>query len=62
MYDELRKRHYIFGGNPGGRTAKEARTRLGDFWRLDLVRPDREEVFNLFNVFVKMWETACFCL
>ncbi len=53
MYDELRKRHYIFGGNPGGRTAKEARTRLGDFWRLDLVRPDREEVFYLFILFCK---------
>ncbi len=52
MYDELKKRHYIFGGNPGGRTAKEARTRLGDFWRLDLVRPDREEVFNLFIFFL----------
>ena len=29
----------MFGGNPGGKEGKKGRVRLGDFWRLVLVRP-----------------------
>jgi len=43
VYDETKCRHYMFGGNPGGREGKDGRLRLGDFWRLDLVRPEARE-------------------
>lgn len=35
VYDPLRQEHYLFGGNPS-QTGDEAR--LGDFWRLKIVR------------------------
>lgn len=34
----------MFGGNPGGKEGKEDRLRLGDFWKLELLRPSREDV------------------
>ena len=36
----------MFGGNPGGKQGKEDRVRLGDFWRLHLLRPNRREVLR----------------
>ena len=38
--------HYMFGGNPGGKQGKEDKLRLGDFWRLQLMRPDQKEIFR----------------
>ena len=37
----------MFGGNPGGKLGKEERLRLGDFWKLELLRPSREDVRRL---------------
>jgi len=39
VYDEEQEVHYLYGGNPGGKEGKEGKVRLGDFWRLRLVRP-----------------------
>ena len=36
----------MFGGNPGGKQGKEDRLRLGDFWKLELQRPNRDEVLR----------------
>ena len=41
VYDEATAAHFMFGGNPGGKEGKEGRVRLGDFWRLVLVRLGR---------------------
>jgi len=39
VYDSEAGFHFLFGGNPGGKEGKEGKIRLGDFWRLQLVRP-----------------------
>ena len=44
VYDETRGAHYMFGGNPGGRDGMDGKLRLGDFWRLVLVRPSVEDL------------------
>ena len=41
----------MFGGNPGGREGKDSRLRLGDFWKLQLVRPSRPEVGRVKGIF-----------
>jgi len=44
VYDEESECHYLFGGNPGGKEGNEGKLRLGDFWRLSLVRPARQDL------------------
>ncbi len=39
----------MFGGNPGGKEAKDSRLRLGDFWKLQFIRPSRKEVIKLMS-------------
>ena len=62
----------MFGGNPGGKQGKEDRIRLGDFWRLHLLRPNRREVmrqcqvqnerpFAVSNIYLK-WLVFRVCL
>ena len=50
VYDDVNRMHFMFGGNPGGKRkteeGKEDEIRLGDFWQLHLVRPDRKEIFR----------------
>jgi len=46
VYDDVNRTHYMFGGNPGGKQGKEDKLRLGDFWRLHLLRPDQKEIFR----------------
>jgi len=46
VYDDQNRVHYMFGGNPGGKQGKEDKLRLGDFWRLQLMRPDQKEIFR----------------
>ncbi|KAI9473714.1 MAG: Muskelin N-terminus-domain-containing protein [Benjaminiella poitrasii] len=36
VYDSVTKRHYVFGGNPGGEN--HSTIRLGDFWELKLTK------------------------
>ena len=35
-YDHVHKRHYLFGGNPGRAGAGAQRSRLDDFWSLEV--------------------------
>jgi len=44
VYDDINKVHFIFGGNPGGKEGRDAKVRLGDFWKMKLKRPTRQEV------------------
>lgn len=53
VYDEINRTHYMFGGNPGGKQGKEDRVRLGDFWRLNLLRPNRREVLRKCQVYIR---------
>eukprot|EP00095_Tigriopus_kingsejongensis_P008585 maker-scaffold446_size168061-snap-gene-0.25 protein:Tk08585 transcript:maker-scaffold446_size168061-snap-gene-0.25-mRNA-1 annotation:"muskelin isoform x1" len=46
VFDDVNKVHYMFGGNPGGKQGKEDKMRLGDFWRLALLRPSRQDVLR----------------
>ncbi|CAG0882896.1 unnamed protein product [Cyprideis torosa] len=41
VYDHINKVHYLFGGNPG--TEKNNKTRLDDFWSLQLCRLSKRE-------------------
>lgn len=53
VYDETSRLHYMFGGNPGGKQGKEDRLRLGDFWCLQLSRPDRKEILRRCLVYIR---------
>ena len=44
VYDEEKGFHYMFGGNPGGKEGKDGRLRLGDFWKLVLLRPQNSDL------------------
>ncbi|CAH7688170.1 Muskelin N-terminus-domain-containing protein [Phakopsora pachyrhizi] len=44
VFDELTKYHYVFGGNPADNDNEP--NRLGDFWRLKLIQPSREEALR----------------
>ena len=43
----------MFGGNPGGKQGKEDKLRLGDFWKLQLQRPSREEVLRRCKILIR---------
>ena len=43
----------MFGGNPGGKQGKEDKLRLGDFWKLQLQRPGREEVLRRCKILIR---------
>lgn len=43
----------MFGGNPGGRQGKDENVRLGDFWKLTLERPSREEVLRQCRLLIR---------
>ena len=43
----------MFGGNPGGKQGKEDKKRLGDFWKLKLQRPSREEVLRRCKILIR---------
>lgn len=45
VYDHLHKKHYLFGGNHGGKSAPP-NTRLDDFWVLSLCRPTRNQIMR----------------
>ncbi len=49
----------MFGGNPGGKQGKEDRVRLGDFWRLHLLRPNRREVLRQCEVRDRQFVSVC---
>ncbi|XP_037927046.1 muskelin [Hermetia illucens] len=44
VYDDIRKVHYLFGGNPG--KSNTPNVRLDDFWRLELTKPNRSELLR----------------
>ncbi|XP_064105784.1 muskelin-like isoform X1 [Macrobrachium nipponense] len=44
VYDETKKVHYLFGGNPG--KASLPKMRLDDFWSLRLCRPTAEQLLH----------------
>lgn len=44
VYDDSRKVHYLFGGNPG--KSGVPKMRLDDFWSLKLSRPSREQLLR----------------
>ncbi|CAL4059856.1 unnamed protein product, partial [Meganyctiphanes norvegica] len=44
VYDETKKCHYLFGGNPG--KASLPKMRLDDFWSLRLCRPSSEQLLH----------------
>ncbi|KAK7061161.1 Muskelin 1, intracellular mediator containing kelch motif [Halocaridina rubra] len=44
VYDETKKVHYLFGGNPG--KASLPKMRLDDFWSLRLCRPSTEQLLH----------------
>lgn len=43
-FDSLTKTHYVFGGNPADNDNEP--TRLGDFWKLKLIQPTRQEALR----------------
>merc|ERR1712241_1155978 len=53
VYDESNRVHFMFGGNPGGKQGKEDKLRLGDFWKLQLQRPGREEVLRRCKILIR---------
>ena len=53
VYDEANRVHFMFGGNPGGKQGKEDKLRLGDFWRLQLLRPNRKEVLRRCRILIR---------
>jgi len=53
VYDETNRVHFMFGGSPGGKQGKEDRLRLGDFWRLQLLRPNRKEVLRRCRILIR---------
>lgn len=53
VYDETNRVHFMFGGNPGGKQGKEDKLRLGDFWRLQLLRPNRKEVLRRCRILIR---------
>ncbi len=44
VFDTVNRVHFLFGGNPGSEMGREDASRLGDFWRLTLARPSRNDV------------------
>ncbi|KAA1063777.1 hypothetical protein PGTUg99_001630 [Puccinia graminis f. sp. tritici] len=44
VFDDLTKTHYVFGGNPADNDNEP--TRLGDFWKLQLIQPTRREALR----------------
>ena len=53
VYCETSGVHYIFGGNPGGREGADERLRLGDFWKLQLLRPDIQQFQRQLRLLVR---------
>jgi hypothetical protein len=53
VYDEVNCVHFMFGGNPGGKQGKEDKLRLGDFWRLQLIRPSRKDVLRRCKLMIR---------
>jgi len=53
VYDDANKVHFMFGGNPGGKQGKEDKLRLGDFWRLKLMRPNQKEILRRCCLFIR---------
>lgn len=53
VYDETNRIHYMFGGNPGGKQGKEDRLRLGDFWKLQLMRPTQADVLRKCRILIR---------
>jgi len=47
VYDEEAGLHYMFGGNPGGKENRNGKLRLGDFWRLELLRQANTDLERL---------------
>ena len=43
----------MFGGNPGGKQGKEDKLRLGDFWKLDLLRPNHKHVLRRCRIMIR---------
>lgn len=55
VYDPLHQVHYMFGGNPGNDTStkRQQNMRLDDFWRLKLVRVNKEQLLRHCQYIVK---------
>ncbi|KAI5480427.1 hypothetical protein MNV49_000580 [Pseudohyphozyma bogoriensis] len=51
MYDPLRKEHYLMGGNP--QDPVDDLRRLGDLWRLKVVKPSPEEALRMAKFLVR---------
>ena len=47
VYDDEAGLHYMFGGNPGGKENRNGKLRLGDFWRLELIRQANTDLERL---------------
>ncbi|KAI4496372.1 hypothetical protein M0804_000182 [Polistes exclamans] len=51
VYDEIKKVHYLFGGNPGRSCLPNLR--LDDFWQLQLCRPSHEQVLQKCKLIIR---------
>jgi len=55
VYDESSGVHFIFGGNPGGKEGADERQRLGDFWKLQLLRPNIQDFQRQMRLLVRRY-------
>ncbi|KAJ3119706.1 Muskelin 1, intracellular mediator containing kelch motif [Nowakowskiella sp. JEL0407] len=60
VYDEKRKVHYMFGGNPG--EIGNVNKRLKDFWELKLVRPSTKDILRRAKFYTRSQRFREMCL
>ncbi|KAI7900702.1 Muskelin N-terminus-domain-containing protein [Cokeromyces recurvatus] len=59
VYDSLTKRHYIFGGNPGGENHPSQR--LDDFWELRLIKDNPISILRKSLFMIRMQKLKELC-
>ena len=59
VYDNIRKKQFLFGGNPG--EPGQPNLRLDDFWELTLVRPSSNDVLRRARFMIKRQQFRELC-
>lgn len=64
VYDRVNKVHYLFGGNPNVKNVKDSSAehiRLGDFWQLQLERPEASTIVKRCHCLLRRQKFAEMC-
>ncbi|XP_034941544.1 muskelin [Chelonus insularis] len=54
VYDNIKKVHYLFGGNPG--RSYLPKLRLDDFWQLKLCKPTQEQILKRCKLLIRKYK------